>query len=80
MLAESCVASLQMVVRLGDDARCSPWVSLLTNSCESFLDVFLQSDSRNLVTAVDDEMYCGEWMARLEELNSRKVSRKRKGV
>ena len=39
VLAESCVASLQMVVRLGDSSRCNPWASLLTNSRESFLDV-----------------------------------------
>ena len=77
VLAESCVASLQMVVRLSDVSRCNPWASLLTNSRESFLDVFLQSDPRTLVLAVDSGTYDEEWMARLDELNAQ-VSRKRR--
>ena len=80
VLAESCVASLQMVVRLDDVNRCNPWASLLTNSRESFLEVFLQSDPRSLSTAVDDDTYCEEWMARLEELNAATSSRKRKST
>ena len=69
-----------MVLRLGDSSRCNPWASLLTNSRESFLDVFLQSDPRTLVLAVDNETYCEEWMSRLEELNAAVVSRKRKST